>query len=356
MSYNGAMKKVFISVSSLFLLLAIFFGAGIVIAELFKKNPEKQIGLKTNERVAGVETESEKNPEKILAPLSTDEVVEFVESDPASSVDDPNSFSFAVLGDTQYFTPGVFGGFARASKQISLLQPNLVFAVGDLVRNCTDSGCRQDYENWKKILGPLAAKTFPMQGNHDHTNYDKADDIWRDAFNLPTNGPKGYSELVYSFDFKNSHFVVLNSNNPSFHIVNKEQRDWLERDLARNRKENVFVFFHEPAYPASPEKYGECLDKYPDERNALWDILSKYKVTGVFNGHVHMASRKKIDGIYQFGIGQTEAFSHSLPPRGAAEFAHDGQVFGIVEVKGKEIAVKTYSVDGKFLDLKMFTK
>ena len=130
-------------------------------------------------------------------------------------------------------------------------------------------------------MGSLLPKTYAMQGNHDRTGDDKTDNVWRSSFNFPTNGPSEFSEQVYSFDFKNSHFVVLDSDKPKEHLINSEQRSWLEKDLAANKKENTFVFFHEPAYPVS-SKITESLDKEPSERNALWQILEKHNVTGCF--------------------------------------------------------------------------
>ena len=49
-------------------------------------------------------------------------------------------------------------------------------------------------------------------GNHDRVGENKADSIYQKVFAMPTNGPSGYSELTYSFDFENSHFVVLSSD------------------------------------------------------------------------------------------------------------------------------------------------
>ena len=211
------------------------------------------------------------------------------------------------------------------------------------------------FANWKKIMLPLLAKTYAAMGNHDNID-QKGEKAWQGAFNFPANGPEGYVETVYSFDFNNSHFVFLNSDHEKEHLVNGDQRAWLEQNLAANRKENIFVIFHEPAYPVS-DKAGEGLDADPAERNALWDILNKHKVTAVFNGHEHIVSRRKIDDTYQFVFGSTDSFDHGLPAAGMAEYANQGQGrFGIVSVQDKEIIVKTYSADDKDLDSFTFTK
>jgi hypothetical protein len=204
-------------------------------------------------------------------------------------------------------------------------------------------------------LRKLASVTYLIQGNHDRTGEEKADSAWQEVFNLPTNGPAGYSELTYSFDFKNSHFVILDSEKPEERLINGEQRSWLERDLSRNKKEKTFVFFHEPAYPVS-NKITESLDANPGERDALWAILNKYKATAVFVGHEHIHSRRKINNLYQFGFGNTESFNHDLPKPGVAEYSYQGQHFGLVEIKDSQITVKVYSVDGKILNSFIFEK
>lgn len=278
-----------------------------------------------------------------------------------------SSFSFAILGDTQRFNANnPNGNFQKAMASIRKLNPDMVFAVGDLLGSCDSyNKCEKGYSNWKNIVGSLMPKTYATQGNHDRTGGNKADTIWQTAFNFPANGPAEFSELTYSFDFKNSHFIVLASDKPDMHQINEEQRTWLEKDLAADKKDDTFVFFHEPAFPVS-SKVGESLDKHTAERNALWQILDKYNVTGVFNGHEHIVSRRKIDSsvfsgakntIYQFVFGDTDSFNHSLPGPGIAEYANQGQGrFGFVKVNGKEITIEAHGPDGSLLDTFTFSK
>lgn len=65
-------------------------------------------------------------------------------------------------------------------------------------------------------------KVFITIGNHDF-DYKRSHEYWQDAFIMPDNGPVDYKESVYSFDYGNSHFVVLNSEKPEEHIINKVQ-------------------------------------------------------------------------------------------------------------------------------------
>lgn len=155
--------------------------------------------------------------------------------------------------------------------------------------------------------------------------------------------------MAYSLDVKNAHLVFLSSDKPEENIINSEQRDWLKKDLQSNSKELTFVFFHEPAYPVS-SKIDESLDVNKKDRDALWDLLISEKVTAVFSGHEHIASRKKIKGLYQFVFGNTDSFDHDLPKAGVAEYSYQGKSFGWVEVADKKVTVSTFLVDGKLLN------
>lgn len=309
-----------------------------------EKNPEN--------KTAGVANTNNENNQTIekSAPIE-DKKSENTEIDESGGQKEESGFSFAVIGDTQRFDFGNSnGGIQQAVKNILNFNPNLVLAMGDLVSSCDGKeGCREKLNEWKGILGSLFPKTYATMGNHDRTGKEKADKMWQDFFNFPAGGPSGYNELTYSFNYSNSHFIVLDSENPEEHVINKTQRDWLDNDLAKNGKENNFVFFHEPAFPVS-SKIGESLDVNKNERDAFWGILKKYKITAVFSGHEHICSRRKVDGIYQIVIGNTDSFDHDSPQAGLVEYSYRGKHFAIVEVNGKSVIVKIYSVEGKLLN------
>jgi hypothetical protein len=278
-----------------------------------------------------------------------------------------SAFSFAVIGDTQNFNfENENGYFQQTVKSIRKINPAFVVALGDLQGKCSGGkNCKRDYEYWENIMGDLAPKTYAVQGNHDRIGDSRADEAWRSKFEFPKNGPEGLSEITYFFDFGNSRFIVLASDNPEIHLVDTSQRAWLDQNLATNKKGNVFVFFHEPAYPVY-QKSGESLDNHPSERDALWQIFDKYNVTAVFSGHEHIATRRLIDSkifpdaknsIYQFVFGNTDSFDHTLPDPGVAEFSDQGQGrFGIVKVNGKEITVETHGPDGDLINTFTFSK
>ncbi len=322
------------------------FGSGILIAQLrlnAQKKTQNAWVVKPLAQEEKVEVPAADNNPDIQEKTVTEPEVATAESEKGEEIE----FSFALVGDTQNDPNNVSGNLAKASRSIANQNVDFILATGDIVSSCDgDSKCEGKLAKWKSFF---KQKIYPVQGNHDRIGEEKADRVWQKFFNLPNNGPAGFSELVYSFDYANSHFVALASDNPKENEINGAQRKWLESDLAKNKQKNVFVFFHEPAYPTN-SKIGESLDKNPHDRNELWSILKKHKVKAVFSGHEHIQSRRKVEGIYQFVFGNTDTFNHLPPKPGTAEYSSVGSGYGIVEVAGEQITVKTFSVNGTLLN------
>ncbi len=136
-------------------------------------------------------------------------------------------------------------------------------------------------------------------------------------------GPVGSEETTYSFDYQNSHFVVLNVyyDGKSDFGINGDVCDslynWLAEDLAQTDKKHIFVIGHEPAfyhpdydkgYLPLPEDYSapssnNDLGKYPAHRNRFWNLLVQNNVTAYFCGHYHSFSAYQHDGVWQVVCG-----------------------------------------------------
>ncbi|MCX6762701.1 MAG: metallophosphoesterase [Candidatus Moranbacteria bacterium] len=275
----------------------------------------------------------------------------FVQNTASVGSSDIGAFSFAIFGDSKEFSVGdPNGNLEKAVAQTKSMDLKAFFVMGDLIKSC-DGGakCTQSYNDWKSVMAPVLAKTYEVVGNHDRTGGDKADAVWQAEFSLPQNGPDGYKELAYSFDIGNSHFAVLDSEKPKGNIVNSVQRDWLDKDLVASSKEHKFVFYHEPAFQAAQDAE-DGLDAQPAERVALWNIIKKYKVDAVFNGHAHIYARKKIDGIEQIVVGDTDSTDDDIVQPGLSDFGYKGKSYAIVAVNGSKINLKLFTVDGKQIE------
>jgi hypothetical protein len=95
--------------------------------------------------------------------------------------------------------------------------------------------------------------------------------------------------LSYSFDEKNTHFLILNTDETGYECATNNA--WIETDLRKSRAEGVahtFVFSHIPAYaPPQMDKKGEQIGN-PD---SFWKILNDNKVTAMFSAHNHVYYR-----------------------------------------------------------------
>lgn len=174
-------------------------------------------------------------------------------------------------------------------------------------------------------------------GNHDIENPDSVDHAVnflapRVPYALP--GMTSYREgpfdryengatdqgLSYSFDYKNSHFVMLNGYyrdsalgqdrfapdyTPISH-VSEELLTWLEETLSYTNAQHKFIMFHEGAFPPPGARHrGDSLDSstLPNNdgadntrpmRDRLWTLLAKYNVTATLVGHNHTPSQSWI--------------------------------------------------------------
>jgi hypothetical protein len=134
-------------------------------------------------------------------------------------------------------------------------------------------------------------------------------------FGPPANSPDGLttdqSKLGYSFDYKNQHFVVINTDPVGAETSAPTQ--WLAADLQAARSRNVqkiFVFGHKPAYTYSfltaGGPAGSGLDATATttaKRDAFWTVIEQYGAS-YFCGHEHILNvSRPLGGSYQVLVG-----------------------------------------------------
>jgi predicted phosphodiesterase len=215
-----------------------------------------------------------------------------------------NKFTFAVFSDlTGGERPEIF---KIAVAQLSLLRPELIINVGDLIEGSTEDPVEIDrqWDSFDDRAGKARAPVFYVGGNHDRTG-QFLQDVWEERYG------RGY----YHFVYKNVLFLVLDTEdntpermqqifearNHALIVMADEGRDAFDQTEYANMPEN-------PAGNISAEQsqyFQDAIAANPDVRwtflfmhkspwlredtttfTAIEDALADRRYT-LFNGHVH---------------------------------------------------------------------
>ncbi|CAN5922232.1 hypothetical protein BH11GEM2_BH11GEM2_21770 [soil metagenome] len=246
---------------------------------------------------------------------------------------DPNgvAYSFAVIGCNRLAAPESLGVVSTANVQqlkrtfadiaAMTVKPNFLFFAGDMVFGYTNDSTALDRElkGWIALyqaspLANIGVELVTIPGNHETDNKAKvavpsAERVWLREMgayvgrggNGPTAGgadalETDQSRLTYSFDFKDAHFVLLNTDpvGKDWHVPTA----WVGTDLAsahaRGAK-HIFAIGHKPAYsyPTVPTD-GLAFDI--PARDAFWNALVTNQVEGMFSAHNHEYYRAQPTG------------------------------------------------------------
>ena len=306
-----------------------------------------------------------------------------------------DEFSFIAVGDTQGVTwSGVTSAdkgymYAMAAMQEAFEEvknPAFMLHTGDVV----ESGNNKNMWNmFFKALNGYGTETpvFAAIGNHDTWG---APLYFDHHFNHPNNGgtaalDQSYKnsvtdgnvlrlfsnadETIYSYDYGDAHFIVLNTGsycNQDKYII-EAQRKWLIKDLEANKDAKwTIMLFHEPVY----HRLGGG-----ESRPWLYDVIEKYGVDLVIQGHSHLVTRtypmkngkivtKAVDETIEKGIGTiyTTIGSTALNHDGANDAKYEEQIavlatptptqpsYTTVTVKDDSITVTIKQINGFVLD------
>jgi acid phosphatase type 7 len=234
---------------------------------------------------------------------------------PAASA---SSYRFVAFGDSGADTSDQKAIAALTHK----LDPGMIFHTGDIVYS---RGQVREYrknhfpiynsdESAPNVGAPLIRSTVMLAsaGNHDLAARDlgKYPDALAYFFywSMPLNAPvhpmfaklEGPAERVnafksaagatfprmvnYSFDWGNSHWLVLDSNSYA-DWSDKDFQKWIADDLAASKATWKFVGLHHPGFNSSKAHFKD------QQMRLVAPIFEKYGVDVVFSGHVHNYQR-----------------------------------------------------------------
>ncbi len=243
------------------------------------------------------------------------------------------SVRFAAMGDT--------GSGSRQQHEVAAMMIryreafpfDFVLMLGD---NLYGRERAQDYRTkfedvYRKLLDS-EVKFYATLGNHDQSNQRLYE-----HFNMD-------GKEYYRFKKGDVAFYGLNSN-----YMEKNQIEWLENELSKDRTKWKICFFHHPLY-SSGKKHGS-----DDQlRKTLEPLFLKYGVNAVLAGHDHFYERiKPQNGIYHFVSGAggrlRKGGVRSGSPLTAKAFDRDFH-FVLFEITGDELHFQAVSRLGQRVD------
>jgi 3',5'-cyclic AMP phosphodiesterase CpdA len=220
--------------------------------------------------------------------------------------DAEDKFTFAIFSDLN-------GGerqrvFEVAVEQLSLLRPELILSVGDLIEGGTEDETQlvKEWDSFDERAAQVVAPVFRVGGNHDLTN-EVMRQVWETR----------YGTRYYHFIYKNVLFLALDSEDYTperMREIYQARADALSvgaEDPERAQEMKYYQMLERMTGEIGPEQaryFVDVLDDYPDVR---WTLLFMHKPVWqnedepdfaaieaalsnrpytLFNGHLHTYS------------------------------------------------------------------
>ena len=235
--------------------------------------------------------------------------------------DDPDKFTFAIIGDKTGGGLDKWPIFDRAIDEINILKPDFAIMVGDLIQGDTTDP-HQLAAEWKEFWehqSELSVPFLSLPGNHDITN-PVMYAYWKD------NIGRTYS----AFTYKNCLFLLLNTE--EWHATPDEWTNWfgdtqikyVKSQLTQHPEvRHTFVFLHRPLWL---------------QKNSGWEeieaALGKRPYT-VFAGHYHNLTLHTRNDRRYFVLGATGGGFTPQAVRETGAFDH----YSLVTVDSTDVNV-----------------
>jgi predicted MPP superfamily phosphohydrolase len=206
-----------------------------------------------------------------------------------------NEYAFAVASDPQLFW-GTLENWQQTIRDINEMHPDFVIVCGDMTNN---PGNKEEIAAYWENAAKLSAgiKLYNVPGNHDLQSEPTLESI--ELYK------KNFGKPYYSFEHKNSLFIVLESSsmkNPTEKTTPLviEQMRWLKKILSDSDKMNYankFVFMHHPVILKDINEKEEYFNLPVAVRNELLELFEAHNVKIVFSGHLHQDRVVKLKNV-----------------------------------------------------------
>jgi hypothetical protein len=249
------------------------------------------------------------------------------------------AFKFVGWGDSRD-NPSVL---SNQSNMVKAMGPAFTLFSGDLCGSWSTSCATAwvGFVNGGSNNG-IGNITFPVRGNHDSGATATA---WGSYFNIAqiasrvgvTNLSQLTTNMTYSFDYQNSHFIGIDMPGGDVSSMSSAQITWMDNDLRAAEARGVkmsFLFWHGPLYYMD--------DHASTAPSALITVLNNHPtVAAVYNGHEHILStveltRTRIPGLTNHNIAAvvdgTSGAPHYSCSSGRSDFCRAVDGFAMTEV------------------------
>jgi len=179
---------------------------------------------------------------------------------------------------------------------------------------------------------------WSCQGNHE-SDYGY-DTVYTDIHHFPTAGECGgvasTTELYYSFDHGNIHFISLNTSGPD--DINDFPRnggmiDWLEADLKATANDWIVAFMHHGPYTKGSHDSDTEL-RHVKNRRYITPLLETYGVDLVLAGHSHNYERSMLINGHHSNMTTGDSRSSTFVIGTHAVETGNGSTLGSVDALG----------------------
>ena len=188
--------------------------------------------------------------------------------------------------------------------------------------------------------------TWPTLGNHDGHSADSATQTgpYYNIFTLPKNAEAGGiasgTEAYYSFDYGNTHFIVLDSYETS-RAVGSAMYNWAQADLQSTNADWIVAVWHHPPYTKGSHN-SDTETELVQMRQNFVPLMESYGVDLILSGHSHSYDGSKfIDGHH----GTSSTFSDSTHVKQSGSGRTDG-TGAYTKAEGATNAGAVYAVAG----------
>jgi hypothetical protein len=294
------------------------------------------------------------------------------------------AYSFAVIGcnridytDTSASNPSTANlvQLQRTFQEIAALDPKpaMLFFTGDLVLGLTRDTAKlaAELQAWLAVYNasPLAGsgiRLVALPGNHEALYLDSTyaelpdpgfERVWlrlMAPYIAGSNGPgpggpdnlaTDQSRLTYSFEYRDSHFVIANTD--TYDSASTLPVNWIAADVAAARSNpavrHIFLLGHKPAYPSPLDDEKDCLNRYPAMRNQLWSALEGSRCEAMLAAHNHLYYKVRPDSGKTWQVIAGNGGSSLIPGLDAKDMFFG---FSVVTVtKGGRVYLKSMGRD-----------